>query len=172
MHKRGVIQPSNSPYASLVILVRKKDGGWRMCVDYRYLNALIVKNKYPLQVIDELLDELAGAQYFTKLDLRSGYHQIRLAEGEKFKTAFKTHNGHWEFKVIPFGLTNAPATFQSAMNVIFAHLLQKGVLIFMDDILVYTPTLSQHKELLLHVFEVLSTHQLSIKQSKCSFAQT
>ena len=168
---KGVIQESNSPYASPVILVKKKDGGWRICVDYRYLNALTVKNKYPLPVVDELLDELVGARYFTKLDLRSGYHQIRLVEGEEFKTAFKTHHGHWEFKVMPFGLTNAPATFQSAMNVIFAPLLRKGVLIFMDDILLYSVDLDAHKQLLRQVFQVLQQHQFYVKQSKCSFAQ-
>jgi hypothetical protein len=171
MLRRGVIQPSNSPYASPVILVKKKDGGWRMCVDYRYLNTLTIKNKFPMPVVDELLDELKGSKFFTKLDLRSGYHQIRLTEGEEFKTAFKTHHGHWEFKVMPFGLTNAPATFQSAMNVIFANLLRKGVLIFMDDILVYTKTLPQHKELLQQVFQLLADHQFFIKRSKCSFAQ-
>lgn len=172
MLARGVIQPSHSPYASPVILVKKKDGGWRMCVDYRYLNALTVKNKYPLPIVEELLDELAGAKYFTKLDLRSGYHQIRLVEGEEFKTAFKTHHGHWEFKVMPFGLTNAPATFQSAMNLLFAHMLRKGVLIFMDDILIYSPTLEEHEKLLTQVFQILMENQLYIKQSKCFFAQT
>ena len=172
MLQKGVIQISNSPYASPVILVRKKDGGWRMCVDYRYLNALTVKNKYPLPVVDELLDELAGAKIFTKLDLRSGYHQIRLVEGEEFKTAFKTHHGHWEFKVMPFGLTNAPATFQAAMNAIFASLLRKGVLIFMDDILLYTSTLEEHQQLLKQVFSILAANKLYIKKSKCSFAQT
>ena len=142
-----------------------------MCVDYRYLNALTVKNKYPLPIIDELLDELAGAQYFTKLDLHSGYHQIHLVEGEEFKTTFKTHHGHWEFKVMPFGLTNAPATFQSAMNVIFAPLLRKGVLIFMDDILIYSATMPEHEQLLHRVFNLLKEHNLFVKKSKCSFAQ-
>ena len=155
MLRRGVIQPSYSPYASPVILVEKKYGGWRMCVDYRYLNALTVKNKYPMPVVEELLDELSGAKYFTKLDLRSGYHQIRLLEGEEFKTAFKTHHGHWEFKVMPFGLTNAPMTFQAAMNMLFAPLLRKGVLIFMDDILLYSETLKTHEKLLEHVFQIL-----------------
>jgi hypothetical protein len=171
MLQKGVIQESHSPYASPVILVKKKDGGWRMCIDYRYLNALTEKNKYPLPVVDELLDELSGSQYFTKLDLRSGYHQIRLVPGEEYKTAFKTHHGHWEFKVMPFGLTNAPATFQAAMNSVFADLLRKGVLIFMDDILIYTSTLEQHKELLNKVFTILQDNKFYVKQSKCSFAQ-
>jgi hypothetical protein len=99
-----------------------------------------VKNRYPLPSVDELLDELHGTRWFTKLDLRSGYHQIRLLPGEEYKIAFKTHHGHWEFKVMPFGLTNAPGTFQKAMNLLFAPLLRKGVLIFMDDILVYQRT--------------------------------
>ena len=142
-----------------------------MCVDYRYLNALTVKNKYPLPIVDELLDELAGAQFFTKLDLQSGYHQIRLVAGEEFKTTFKTHNGHWEFKVMPFGLTNAPATFQAAMNAIFAPLLRKGVLIFMDDILIYTATLEEHRQLLSKVFTLLAENKLFVKRSKCSFAK-
>ena len=123
-----------------------------------------------MPVVDELLDELAGAKWFTKLDFRSGYHQICMAAGEEYKTAFRTHNGLFEFLVMPFGLTNAPATFQSFMNTIFAALLRKGVLVFMDDILVYSATLEQHVALLQLVFQIMQQHQFFIKKSKCSFA--
>lgn len=170
--QNGMIQPSSSPFASPVILARKKTGDWRLRVDYRRLNALTVKNKYPLPVIDELLDELQGAMWFTSLDLSSGYHQIQMEPLDIPKTAFQTHNGHYEYRVMPYGVTGGPATFQLTMNSILAPLLRKCVVVFIDDILVYSTNWRDHLEHIRVVFNILDKHQFKVNLSKCSFAQT
>ena len=167
----GVILPSTSPFASPIILVKTKDGTWRLCVDYRQLKMLTLKTKYPLPVIDELLDELSGASWFSKLDLRAGYDQIRLAPGEEYKTAFHTHNGHYEFNVVSFGLTGGPSTFQGEMNVTLAPVDCVCVVVFFDDILVFSATLEEHVQHLKQVLQLLRQHQWRVKESKCAFAQ-
>ena len=168
----GLITQSTSPFASPVLLVQKKDGTWRFSVNYRKLNSLTIKNRFPLPIIEEILDELAGTKFFTKLDMTAGYHQIRMAESDEFKTAFKTHHGHFQFKVMPFGLTNAPATFQCVMNEILQPFLRKFVLVFLDDILIYSPSMTSHLTHLRAVLQQLRKHQIYLKSSKCSFAQT
>lgn len=126
----GTIQANYGPYASLVVLVKKKDGSWRLCVDYRGFNNTTMKDKFHIPLIDDLMDELGGSRIYSKIDLRDGYHQVCKYPPDVHKTVFKTHSGHYVYTVMPFGLTNAPATFQGLMNSVFKELLRKGVLIF------------------------------------------
>lgn len=171
MMQSGIIERSKSEFSSSVILVKKKDGTYRFCVDYRHLNALTAKTKFPVPVIDEFLDELHGAAWFSTLDLRAGFHQIRVAPPDQHKTAFQTHHGHFEFKVMAFGLLGAPATFQGAMNRTLAPLLRHCALVFFDDILVYSRTWEDHLQHLQSVLHLLSTDRWQIKLTKCSFAK-
>ncbi|KAJ9542547.1 hypothetical protein OSB04_029053 [Centaurea solstitialis] len=166
---KGFIRPSTSPWGAPVLFVKKKDGTMRMCIDYRELNKVTVKNKYPLPRIDDLFDQLQGAKYFSKIDLRSGYHQLKVREEDIPKTAFQTRYGHYEFLVMSFVLTNAPAAFMDLMNRVCKPYLDEFVIVFIDDILIYSKTAEEHGEHLRKVLEMLKREQLYAKFSKCEF---
>ncbi|KAI3825909.1 hypothetical protein L1987_07638 [Smallanthus sonchifolius] len=166
---KGFIRPSHSPWGAPVLFVKKKDGSFRMCIDYRELNKLTIKNRYPLPRIDDLFDQLQGSTYFSKIDLRSGYHQLRVQEEDIPKTAFRTRYGHYEFMVMPFGLTNAPAVFMDLMNRMCKPYLDKFVIVFIDDILIYSKTKEDHEQHLRLILDLLKTEQLYAKFSKCDF---
>ncbi|KAJ0809969.1 putative nucleotidyltransferase, Ribonuclease H [Helianthus annuus] len=166
---KGFIRPSVSPWGAPVLFVKKKDGSMRMCIDYRELNKLTVKNRYPLPRIDDLFDQLQGASWFSKIDLRSGYHQVRVREEDVPKTAFRTRYGHYEFLVMSFGLTNAPAAFMDLMNRVCRNMLDRFVIVFIDDILVYSRSESEHASHLRQVLETLRKERLYAKFSKCAF---
>ena len=166
---KGFIRPSTSPWGAPVLFVKKKDGSLRMCVDYRQLNKVTIKNKYPLPRIDDLFDQLQGAEYFSKIDLQSGYHQLKIKRDDVLKTAFRTRYGHYEFLVLPFGLTNAPAAFMGMMNSVFKPYLDRFVIIFIDDILIYSKSQTEHEQHLRIILQMLREHQLYAKLSKCQF---
>ncbi|KAL0551906.1 hypothetical protein IC582_010998 [Cucumis melo] len=166
---KGFIRPSVSPWGTPVLFVKKKDGSMRLCIDYRELNKVTVKNRYPLPRIDDLFDQLQGATVFSKIDLRSGYHQLRIKDGDVPKTAFHSRYGHYEFIVMSFGLTNAPAVFMDLMNSVFREFLDTFVIVFIDDILIYSKTETEHEENLRMVLQTLQDNKLYAKFSKCEF---
>ncbi|GJV35186.1 putative nucleotidyltransferase, ribonuclease H [Tanacetum coccineum] len=166
---RGFIRPSTSPWGAPVLFVKKKDGSFRMCIDYRELNKLTVKNRYPLPRIDDLFDQLQGSSVYSKIDLRLGYHQLRVKDEDIPKTAFRTRYKHYEFQVMPFGLTNAPAVFIDLMNRMCKPYLDKFVIIFIDDILIYSRNKEEHVNHLRIILELLKKEKLYANFSKCDF---
>ena len=170
--KKGFIRHSQSPCASPILFVRKPDGTLRLCVDYRGLNKLTIKNRYPLPLIGELLDRISKAKYFTKFDVRDGYHRLRMAAGEEWKTAFRCRYGLFEYTVMPFGLCNAPGTFQHYMNDTFREFLDQFLIVYLDDLLIYSENLAEHKKHVRMVMEKLRDAGLYLKPSKCQFHAT
>ncbi|KAK9902948.1 hypothetical protein M0R45_001398 [Rubus argutus] len=168
----GFIRPSASSWGAPVLFVKKKDGSLRLCIDYRQLNKVTIKNKYPLPRIDDLFDQLRGAQIFSKIDLRSGYHQLLVKEGDIAKTAFNTRYGQYEWLVMSFGLTNAPAIFMDLMNRVFSPFLDQFIIVFIDDILIYSKTKEDHEKHLEAALQVLRAHKLYAKFEKCDFWQS
>ncbi|KAL4038168.1 hypothetical protein IC575_001775 [Cucumis melo] len=166
---KGFIRPSVSPWGAPVLFVKKKDGSMCLCIDYRELNKVTIKNKYPLPRIDDLFDQLQGNTVFSKIDLLSQYHQLRIKDSDVSKTAFRSRYGHCEFIVMSFGLKNAPTVFMDLMNRVFREFLGTFVIVFIDDILIYSKTEVEHEEHLRMVLETLRTNKLYAKFSKCEF---
>ncbi|GJV62074.1 putative nucleotidyltransferase, ribonuclease H, partial [Tanacetum coccineum] len=169
LQDKGFIRPSHSPWGAPILFVKKKDGSFHMCIDYRELNKLTIKNRYPLPRIDDLFDQHQGACYFSKIDLRSSYHQLRVQDDDISKTAFRTRYGHFEFTVIPFGLTNALAVFMDLMNRVCKPYLDKFVIVFINDILIYSKTKEDHENHLRLMLDLLRKEKLYVKFSKCEF---
>ncbi|GJY22409.1 putative reverse transcriptase domain-containing protein [Tanacetum coccineum] len=169
LSEKSFIRPNSSPWGAMVLFVKKKDGSFRMCINYRELNKLTVRNLYPLQRIDDLFDQLHGSNVYSKIDLRSGYHQLWVREEDIPKTAFKTRYGHYEFQVMPFGLTNTPAVFMDLMNRVCKPYLYKFVIVFIDDILIYSKNKKEHEEHLKAILELHKKEKLYAKFSKCEF---
>jgi len=167
--QKGFIRHSQSPCGAPILFVKKADGSLRLCVDYRALNKITTKNRYPLPLIGELLDRISRAKFFTKFDVRDGYHRLRMAEGEEWKTAFRCRYGLFEYNVMPFGLCNAPGTFQHYMNDTFREFLDKFLIIYLDDLLIYSDTLAEHKKHVRMILERLQEAGLCLKPSKCQF---
>ncbi len=170
--QQGFIRPSTSPAASSFFFVAKKDGGLRPCIDYRVLNAHTVKFAYPLPLVPATLEELRGASIFTKLDLRSAYNLVRIRRGDEWKTAFITPSGHYEYRVMTYGLSNSPSVFQNFMNEVFRDMLHRFVIVYIDDILIYSPNLDEHQQHVTQVLQRLRQHHLYLKLEKCEFHQS
>jgi len=169
MLKKGFIRESHSPASYLILFQRKHDGSFRLCVDYKKLNAVTIRNSYPLPLINDIIKRVKGAKYFTKLDLRSAYNLIRIKEGDEYKTTFRTKYGHYEYLVMPFCLKNAPAVFQLFINSVLRPFLEKSIILYLDDILIYSDTLEEHHKTVRAFLKKLIENSLFAKLSKYEF---